>query len=62
MAQIANDYDAAMDRGEVAPIYRFGEGVLDGEDLEISRDEIRIPGFGRPVNLKFDNPFPDMSD
>lgn len=62
VAQIANDYDAAMDRGEVAPIYRFGEGVLDGEDLEISRDEIRIPGFGRPVNLKFDNPFPDMSD
>lgn len=58
----AADYDAAMDRGEVAPIYRFGEGVLDGEDLEISTDAIRIPGFGQPVRLDLDNPFPDMAD
>lgn len=56
----AADYDAAMDRGEVAPIYRFGEGVLSGADLDISRDAIRIPGFGLPVRLDLDNPFEDM--
>ncbi|MEZ5558267.1 MAG: beta-ketoacyl synthase [Pseudomonadales bacterium] len=58
----ARDYDAAMDRGAVEPIYRFGEGVLEGGDLSISDTEIRIPGFGRPVRLDLSNPFPDMTD
>jgi acetoacetyl-[acyl-carrier protein] synthase len=58
--QQAADYDAAQDRGEVAPIYRFGEGVLEGEDLQISRDAIHLPGFGRPVRLDLEDPFPDM--
>ncbi len=60
--QQAADYDAAMDRGEVAPIYRFGEGVLDGEDLDITAERIGIPGFGLPVRLDLENPFPDMLD
>jgi acetoacetyl-[acyl-carrier protein] synthase len=57
----ALDYDAAMDRGEVAPIYRFGEGVLEGQDLGISLAAIRIPGFDKPVDLDLENPFPDMT-
>jgi acetoacetyl-[acyl-carrier protein] synthase len=60
--QSAADYDAAMDRGEVSPIYRFGEGVLDGNDLEITDTTIRIPGFGQPVRLDLDNPYGDMTD
>ncbi|MEQ8857715.1 MAG: beta-ketoacyl synthase [Pseudomonadales bacterium] len=60
--QKAADYDAAMDRGEIAPIYRFGEGVLDGDDLDISATAIRIPGFARPVRLDLENPFRDMVD
>jgi len=60
VAAAAADYDAAMDRGEVSPIYRFGEGVLEGEDLEISVDEIRVPGFGPPVKLTRGNPYDDM--
>jgi acetoacetyl-[acyl-carrier protein] synthase len=59
--QQAADYDAAMERGEVAPIYQFGEGVLSGTDLEISTKEIRIPGFGQPVRLDLSNPFDDMA-
>lgn len=55
--QQASDYDAAMDRGEVAPIYRFGEGVLEGDDLGIDRNELRIPGFALPVRLDLENPF-----
>lgn len=55
--QQAADYDEAMDRGEVAPIYRFGEGVLDGDDLTIERDRLQIPGFALPVRLDLDNPF-----
>jgi acetoacetyl-[acyl-carrier protein] synthase len=59
--QAAGEYDAAMDRGEVKPIYQFGEGVLHGEDLTISREQIEIPGFGLPVKLDLENPYPDMS-
>jgi acetoacetyl-[acyl-carrier protein] synthase len=59
--QAALDYDEAMVRGEAKPIYQFGEGVVHGEDLTISRDSIHIPGFGMPVDLDLENPFPDMT-
>jgi acetoacetyl-[acyl-carrier protein] synthase len=61
VATAANDYDAAADRGEVAPIYRFGEGVLTGEDLTISTHSIKIPGFAQSVRLDLDNPYEDMT-
>jgi len=61
VADAAASYDAAMDRGDVQPIYRFGEGVLEGSDLDISLDGIRVPGFGLPVDLKLTNPYDDMS-
>jgi acetoacetyl-[acyl-carrier protein] synthase len=58
----AEDYDRAMQRETLPSIYRFGEGVLEGTDLTITRDEIRIPGFGLPVRTLFDNPYDDMTD
>ncbi|MEE4362200.1 MAG: beta-ketoacyl synthase [Pseudomonadales bacterium] len=58
----AEDYDIRMTRGEYAPIYRFGEGVLDGPDLQIDAREIRIPGFAQAVRLDGLNPFSDMVD
>ena len=54
-------YDTVADDPETPAIYQFGEGVVDGEDLSISADEIRIPGFGQPVRLDLDNPWPDMT-
>ena len=54
------EYDAAMCRETLAPIYQFGEGVLEGEDLSISADGIRLPGFGLPVSLDLANPYEDM--
>lgn len=56
----AEEYDAAMDRGEIKPIYRFGEGVLEGSDLEISDKSIGVPGYANPVDLNIPNPHPDM--
>ncbi|RRJ84530.1 beta-ketoacyl synthase [Aestuariirhabdus litorea] len=50
-------YDAACSRGEVSPIYQFGEGVLGGEDIDFAGDELRIPGYSKPVNLKLNNPY-----
>jgi acetoacetyl-[acyl-carrier protein] synthase len=56
------DYDERMTRGEESPIYRFGEGVLEGSDLEISDARIEVPGYGQPIELNIANPYPDMSD
>ena len=55
------DYDGRMTAGREAPIYRFGEGVLDGPDLDIDAHRIDIPGFEAPVDLDLANPWEDMS-
>ena len=55
------DYDARMSRGEVAPIYQFGEGVLEAEDLTITDTQIRVPGYARPIDLDLGDPYPDMT-
>lgn len=61
VASKAADYDAGADTGRFPPIYDFGEGVLDGEDLDINSNRIVVPGFGHPVNLDLDNPYKDMT-
>lgn len=53
----ALDYDAAATRGDAETIYRYGEGVLEGADLEISADGIRVPGHAEPVSLALEDPF-----
>ena len=57
----AQAYDANADNGSVAPIYQFGEGVVDGQDLELDDRHISIPGFPNPVDLNIANPYEDMS-
>jgi len=53
----AADYDAAASRGEAETIYRYGEGVLEGEDLELSPDSIGIPGYDEAIPLDMRNPY-----
>ncbi|NBQ10695.1 MAG: beta-ketoacyl synthase [Gammaproteobacteria bacterium] len=57
----SQQYDTAMGEALQAPIYRFGEGVVDGLDLTLSDDAITIPGFANPVSLAMANPFEDMT-
>ena len=57
----ARAYDEQMQRETLSPIYKFGEGVLEGEDLDIQPDGIRLPGFSLPVDLNMENPYPDMT-
>jgi acetoacetyl-[acyl-carrier protein] synthase len=54
-------YNSKADTGEILPIYQFGEGVLDGSDLVITRDKLTIPGFEKSVDLNLANPYEDMS-
>ncbi len=56
----AADYAQQADRGQFAPIYRFGEGGIDDAQVQLSADAIQVPGFGRPIALTRDNPYADM--
>jgi acetoacetyl-[acyl-carrier protein] synthase len=58
----ARDYDQRASYGEATPIYQFGEGVLEGEDLDFDDATIQIPGFEQPIELNRPNPFADMTD
>ncbi len=62
VASAAAAYDEQMSTELMAPIYRFGEGVVEGDALQIDRNSVRIPGFARAVPLDIENPFPDMVD
>lgn len=59
VAEAAERYDQQADNGSQA-LYQFGEGVLDGPDLEISSHEIRLPGFSHAVGLDIADPYADM--
>ncbi len=50
-------YDGAARAGAAKTIYRYGEGVLTGEDLAVSKDAIEVPGVGASIPLLVDNPF-----
>ena len=53
-------YDEAMLEQTLPSIYRFGEGVLEADDLTITPDSIRLPGFELPVCLDPGTPYKDM--
>ncbi len=53
----ALDYDAAATGGLAETIYQYGQGVLGGDDLDISRAEIRVPGYERPISLAIPDPY-----
>ncbi|KAA0009848.1 beta-ketoacyl synthase [Billgrantia pellis] len=55
-------YLADADRGVYQARYRFGEGVLEGSELDVNAEDIRIPGYARPVSLRVDNPFGKLED
>jgi acetoacetyl-[acyl-carrier protein] synthase len=55
-------YLAEADRGYYQVRYRFGEGVLEGPELEVNATYISIPGYARPVSLAVDNPFGKLED
>ncbi|KEQ17744.1 beta-ketoacyl synthase [Endozoicomonas numazuensis] len=56
-ARRQEDYECAQLSGEARPIYQFGEGVLEDDDLEYTNQSIKVPGYGRPVDLDVKNPF-----
>ncbi len=53
-------YDLDTIAGKTAPIYRFGENVVDGHDLSLSTTQITIPGYDKPISIDIPNPYDDM--
>ena len=51
------EYEHHAVSGEAKPIYQFGEGVLSDADLDFNDQRIKVPGYGKAVDLKTDNPF-----
>jgi len=55
-------YEMAAQRGEIAPIYKFGENMIDESKIVIKTDGVTLPGYQHSVNLSFSNPYSDMVD
>lgn len=53
-------YDAATSAGKNNLIYNFGVGVVEGDQLNLTDQEVTIPGLTQPINLNVANPYEDM--
>jgi acetoacetyl-[acyl-carrier protein] synthase len=51
-------YDDAMIAGTERPVYKFGHGVLDNDDVQLNGKEIHIGG--RAVSLDLASPYEDI--
>ena len=56
----AEDYCRAADDGDYAPIYRFGEGMIEDAHIHITRERISIDGLVNPIELPVESPYGDM--
>lgn len=56
----AKAYDAAALKGQFDTIYHFGEGMIDESLIRIAQEKLDIPGFNKPIDLAFTNPYADM--
>ncbi|MCP4954888.1 MAG: beta-ketoacyl synthase, partial [Photobacterium aquimaris] len=60
VAKAQADYQQHADLGHYELIYRFGDGLIDENGIEISEDSMTIPGFDKKVLLSKPNPYQDM--
>lgn len=53
-------YQQAADYGQYELIYRFGKGMIDESELNLSQQELAIPGFDQSIQLCPTNPYGDL--
>lgn len=58
----ASAYDQAALLGETRPIYHYDYNVLQGEDLNITDQEITLPGYSKTVSLACENPYHELCE
>lgn len=54
-------YDDATINGVNSLIYNFGEGVIEGEELHLTKESISIPGHEQDLDINVPNPYDDMT-
>jgi len=53
-------YKDKADNAQFELIYKFGDGVLTDDDIEITSKNITMTGFANPIEFPSENPFADM--
>ncbi|MFY8297602.1 beta-ketoacyl synthase [Pseudoalteromonas sp. SS15] len=56
------DYQQAADNGQYELIYRFGNGMIDENELVLSQESLSLPGFDKAVLLSTNNQYGDLSE
>ncbi|WP_341303998.1 beta-ketoacyl synthase [Pseudomonas sp. TMP25] len=56
----AQAYDAQALLGHLGIIYNFGHDLIDDQQIEISPEHIKVPGFAQPLVFKKDARYSDM--
>ncbi|GAA3925374.1 beta-ketoacyl synthase [Litoribacillus peritrichatus] len=55
-----NAYREQANLAQFDLFYRFGEGMIDAEKIEITKKSMTLPGYANPISLDLKNPFEDM--
>jgi acetoacetyl-[acyl-carrier protein] synthase len=58
----AAGYDADACAGRLQSIYKFDHNVLHGDDLDLSKRALAVPGFGAPIALDLSSPYSEWLD
>ncbi|RMF14267.1 MAG: beta-ketoacyl synthase [Gammaproteobacteria bacterium] len=53
-------YRDQAQKGSFQPVYRFGEGVLEDEQVSFEAESIRLEGYDNAVSLSIRNPYTDL--
>ncbi|WP_426358869.1 beta-ketoacyl synthase [Pseudocolwellia sp. HL-MZ19] len=61
VTQAQKVYQDKADNGEFDLIYRFGNGMIEENDIVITKENMSIPNFGIGIDLPTENPFSDMT-
>ncbi|WP_437879424.1 beta-ketoacyl synthase [Pseudomonas sp. LRF_L74] len=56
----AQAYDEQALHGQFDILYNFGNDLIDDQQLQISEEQIQVPGFNQPLVFKKDARFSDM--
>ncbi|MBQ4832300.1 beta-ketoacyl synthase [Pseudoalteromonas sp. MMG010] len=55
-----NDYKSQADLGQYELVYRFGDGLIDDNDIVIGEDGIELPGFDKAISFSTNHSYQDM--
>ena len=59
---VAAAYDQQALLGQFDILYNFGKDLINDQELEISPEQIKVPGFAQPLVFKADDRYTDMLD